>query len=253
METEALLRQAFGLNAYETRIYLSLLRKRMSAKEASEASKVPLPRTYDILKTLTQKGFANESGGVFRAVRPSVALQSRMTRLSQEFDQEQSGRDQVKQKIVAELEPIFSPSGDDFEPTMLKGIDAIAAAFIEVLRSSDEVYLLVRKGIEARGTFLSYLWKAGGERAKIRILIPRDAKVTDSEIKVATRTGLEIRRCDDIMLDVMVGGDSVILGVPAHGRDESFGAIAIWVKNESFALSIRRSVSQTWRNASLKR
>jgi sugar-specific transcriptional regulator TrmB len=249
MESESLLKQAFGLNAYETKVYLALLRKRMSAKEASEASKVPLPRTYDVLKALAQKGFANESGGVFRAVRPSVALQSRMTRLAQEFDQEQSGRDQVRQRIVAELEPVFSPTGKEFEPTMLKGIDAIAAAFIDVLRSSDEVYLLVRKGIEARGTFLSYLWKAAGKDSAIRILIPKAAKVSDSELKVARGSGLEIRRCDDVLLDVMVGGDSVILGVPAHGKDESFGAIAIWVKDDSFAHSIRKSVSQTWKKA----
>src|SRR3989338_4270502 len=52
------LRQFFGLNLYEVRIWTALLSRGMStAGELSDIGNVPRSRAYDVLETLEKKGF----------------------------------------------------------------------------------------------------------------------------------------------------------------------------------------------------
>lgn len=78
-ETIARLR-AFGLNLYESRAYLALLNARqLTAKGVGQSSLIPQSRTYDILESLTRKGFAMAtpaSPPVYVAVPPERALTS---------------------------------------------------------------------------------------------------------------------------------------------------------------------------------
>ncbi|MEK6842578.1 MAG: helix-turn-helix domain-containing protein [Nanoarchaeota archaeon] len=49
----------FGLNVYETKVWLALLKKGIaSAGEAAESSGIPRSRTYDVLESLEKMGFA---------------------------------------------------------------------------------------------------------------------------------------------------------------------------------------------------
>jgi HTH-type transcriptional regulator, sugar sensing transcriptional regulator len=51
--------QALGLNLYESRAYLALLNARqLTAKGVGRSALIPQSRTYDILESLTRKGFA---------------------------------------------------------------------------------------------------------------------------------------------------------------------------------------------------
>lgn len=53
------IRDYFGLNIYETKVWLALLGKGIaSAGEIASISKVPRSRTYDVLESLEKKGFA---------------------------------------------------------------------------------------------------------------------------------------------------------------------------------------------------
>ncbi|MDG6910601.1 MAG: hypothetical protein JRN08_09550, partial [Nitrososphaerota archaeon] len=162
MEAGRLLRDAFGLNSYEAKLYVALIGRPMRAAGAAQASGVPLSRTYDTLRSLQRKGFVTESGGEYRSIAPAIALDSRLARYGAEFESEQAGRRAAMKRITVELGPLARPSASEAEPVMLKGLDSISAAFLDVLRSSKEVYLVVRKGLKARAAFVGVLREAGG-------------------------------------------------------------------------------------------
>jgi len=69
-----------GLNLYESRAYLALLRAtRLTAKEMSRSALIPQSRTYDVLDSLTAKGFAvatPSSPRVYTPVPAAVILNS---------------------------------------------------------------------------------------------------------------------------------------------------------------------------------
>lgn len=221
----------------------------MKAADAAQSSGVPLSRTYDTLRTLQQKGFVTEADGAFRSARPSTVLGSRMARYVSEFDAEQTSRREAMKRVIAELEPRTRLAAGEGEPVMLKGLESISAAFLEVLSSSKEVYLLVRKGLEARAAFIGLLREAGKKRTAVRLLLPLDQKVARRELQEATELGLEIRRAEGILLDMMAGdGGGVIIGVPARGSGESF-AVAIWVRSRAFADSVLETLAAQWKAA----
>ena len=250
MESEGLLREAFGLNSYEAKLYVALLGQSMKATEAARASGVPLSRTYDTLRSLEKKGFVRESDGAFGSTPPSSALGSRFAKYVSDFDSEQASRKSAMGKIVGELEPLASSGKGEAEPVMLRGLDSISAAFLEVLGSSDKVFLLVRRGFKMRAAFLDLISQSGAKAAAVKLMLPVDQKVTRSELREAVNLGLDIRYSDGVLLDMMAGdGSGVIIGVPARGSDESFAAVAIWVRSRSFAASVLETLQAQWKGA----
>ena len=69
----------FGLNIYETKVWLALIAKGIaSAGEVAELSGVPRSRTYDVLESLEKQGFALVKIGKpvkYLAVRPEVIIE----------------------------------------------------------------------------------------------------------------------------------------------------------------------------------
>lgn len=242
--------KAFGLNAYEARVYIALLGARLEAKRVAEESGVPQSRVYDVLRSLGHKGFVLESGGAYSAVRPSNALAGRLRSAEAEFRREQAARGESLREVVADLEPLFSEAANP-EPTVLKGIGSIGSAFAEVLSRGGDVYLLVRRGLEAKAPFLRFLSETARPGGTVRVLVPRGARLSRADLRLVEKAGVAVRSCDGAMLDVMVGGETdVIVGVPARGVDEPFGAVAIWVRDGSFASSMRNTAEGIWRTAS---
>src|SRR3989338_11696495 len=69
----------FGLNIYETKVWLALLTKGVaSAGEIAEISDVPRSRTYDVLESLEKQGFAMQKIGKpvkYLAVKPISVIE----------------------------------------------------------------------------------------------------------------------------------------------------------------------------------
>jgi sugar-specific transcriptional regulator TrmB len=72
--------RTLGLNLYESRAYLALLNsKQLTAKEVGQSALIPQSRTYDVLESLTRKGFAlatPASPPVYVPIAPSKVLSS---------------------------------------------------------------------------------------------------------------------------------------------------------------------------------
>jgi len=248
-EADFLLRDAFGLSTYEARVYVGLLRRRMTAKEASTVASVPMPRIYDTLQKLSGKGFVKRTASGYVSVEPAVALQTRMKRFDATYSEEKSLRENAKRRILAELQPRFDRmAAETPEPVLLAGLDSIGGAFMETLQGPGDAIILVRKAMKAKAAFIGLIGSLASGRKRIRIVLPVGTKLSDDDARFAKEYALRIRYAEPSILDVMVAGDrDVILGVPTEATDEPFAAMAVWVRNTDFARSVRSSLEETWR------
>ena len=78
------IRDYFGLNLYEAKVWLALLRKGIaSAGEVATISGIPRSRTYDVLESLEKRGFAMaklEKPVKYVGVKPKMILEKMKTR-----------------------------------------------------------------------------------------------------------------------------------------------------------------------------
>ncbi len=248
---EGLLRERFGLREYEVKVYLALLKGRATLKEVAATSKVPIPRVYDTVRSLEDKGFVQRTPKGPAAEPPRIALESRFRQLEAEAEEERAMREQAKGQLIpllASLQQKGRVEGN--EVVLIRGLTTIAQHLAEFLRESKNVFLLVRKALEAKDLFLGYVESLPLHRIRVQVILPMDAKITVDERRLASRLGVELRKHENPLLDVVVADrQHVILGVPDPLSDNNRDAIAVWVRNPSFAGAMRESLNSLWRES----
>src|SRR5271157_3347949 len=104
--------QQIGLNAYEARSYLVLVgHPRFKALELAARAQVPRQKIYEVLDSLTEKGFAQvvqEKTKLFSAVEPGLAVPAYLQR--QKEDQERLLEEQTRHAhaLVSELKEAYA-------------------------------------------------------------------------------------------------------------------------------------------------
>ena len=103
----------FGLNIYETKVWLALLSKGIaSAGEIAEMSGVPRSRTYDVLESLEKNGFAMQKIGKpvkYLAVKPTSVIEKLKKNTMDEMNEKVNVLTNIKDtKEYKELELLHS-------------------------------------------------------------------------------------------------------------------------------------------------
>jgi sugar-specific transcriptional regulator TrmB len=251
-EIEGELRDKFGLNSYEARGYLALVASPMKPKDLATAASIPNPRIYDTLRALEMKGFVHKRGETYVAESPNVALKTYLLGHQMSFEKARESKEASMKRIVELLQPVLA-SRDDIseEPVLLKGIDAIAGRFFEILSTSKDVTLMVRKALKVKGVFSEYLEAFPLSGKRIRLLLPSKPPINERDARLLSRLKIETRYYDHPVLDMMVADErDVVLGVPERSNDEPFSAIALWVRNPAFAKSTRAAIDEIWEESS---
>lgn len=249
MKPEKLLVENFRLNKYEARIYVALTSGSMTPKQASEAAQVPLSRTYDTLRSLQRKGFVEERGNSFSAISTKAALGMRLRQFEEEFSKDQGARRDALDSLLNSLgtKKRTRPAMDQ-EVALLRGINAIASKFSEVIADSDDIFLVVKKSIDAKEFFKPYLEKRSSK--SVRILLPSGLSLPSSDLSFLKKMGLHVRRADNIFLDLLVADNStVIVGVPDPTSEEAYHSIAVVISSLPFAKALRNSLEEVWTRA----
>ena len=256
-EIESSLKENFKLSSYEARAYLSLLRLGgQSTKQLSSSSSVPLPRVYDTVESLMAKGFVMKKDDNFLAIPPKQALKGRTRQFEIQFSEEQKHRADAESRLIdlLELQVPSDDSGMDqglSEISVLKGFNTIANKFEELLEASKEVILVAKRAVDAKEFFIPILLQycKSGKR-RIRIVAPKNVKLTKDDLEQARIANAQIRKSDNVIFDMMITDqDDVLIGVPDPLSEDLNHSIAIWVRNASFARSTRNSVEEMWDSA----
>ncbi len=255
---EASLRENFRLSGYEARVYLALLRLgNQSPKQISSNANVPIPRVYDTLDSLMEKGFVLKSEDAYLPASPRRALHGRSMQFELAFAQEQKQRKIVEEELGRALEAgiyYHEKKSESGEISILRGFNSIANTFSELLEKSHDIFLLAKRAVEAKEIFIPILldYSSQSKEKRIKIIFPNNAKITRKDISTAKKAAVEIRKTDHILFDMMIADShDVIIGVPDPVSEEINHAIAIWVRNSSFASSTRRSIEETWKSAKI--
>jgi sugar-specific transcriptional regulator TrmB len=254
-EIESELRDKFGLNSYEARGYLALVAAPMKPKDLATAADIPMPRIYDTLRALEMKGFVHQRGEAFVAESPDVALKTYLLVHQRSFEKARESKEASMHRIVELLQPVIA-SKDELsqEPVLLRGIDAIAGRFFEILSTSSDVVLMVRKALKVKSVFSEYLEAFPLSGKRIRLLLPSKPPINERDARLLSRLKIETRFYDHPVLDMMVADElDVVLGVPERSNDEPFSAVALWVRNPAFARSTRAAIDEIWEESSRRK
>lgn len=245
-----LLKRFFGLNQYEAKAYIALLKKPMARGEISEAAGIPKPRVYDVTRSLEAKGFLRNVGGVYHAVSPEVALPARRAAFRAEFEELDAKRRRAQELLVSSLKA----QGDQApkEPTIVRGLNQIVGLLYQIIPQTSEVYLTINKALEARAVFRSVVMDAVGvgRRLKIFALLPSDAKLEEEDLELIDQLGANVRLAAGVLLDILVTDrDDVLIGLPDPASTESVPVVGAYVRDHAFATSLRETFKKAWSSA----
>lgn len=232
------LRRLLNLNSYEARVYLSLLlRGAGRPPEIARRSGVPAQRVYDVLRSLRDKGFVVEDGGVYLAVNPREALRAYASVVVAE------AMDKANQiNLLAERLSSLAVSAAKEYVRVVTGIPRSIGEALALLERCDErpvfTTLKVLDRVEELWPFLQMLLKASS--AKPLVLLPCNARLPRRVVEEAVRLGAIVKSVRCVPLDMLVACDTVIVGLPSTIEQ----VVTIVVKNELLADAMKKRISE---------
>lgn len=173
-----------GLNLYERKLWAALLSRGTStAGELSSLAKVPHSRTYDVLESLSEKGFVMIQSSKplkYVAVAPSEALERSKKKIKENADILVNRINKLQSSsALKELESLHKKGFKLVEPgeltSSLKGADALHQQLETVFKNakSNISVLTTPKGLqELEKRHYNLLKKANQRGVKIRIAAP---------------------------------------------------------------------------------
>jgi sugar-specific transcriptional regulator TrmB len=246
MDPVEILSTRFKLSRYEARAYVAVLHGSSDPKEISSRAGVPMPRIYDIMRSLESKGFIIQSDSGFQAFEPEVALDGRIAHFEEEFLKESQQMRISKDELLSRLK-IKRRSGDErHEVIQVSGLTAIANSFLDIMSRSKTVYLVVKKSLRVKDLFKSYLKEMKG-RHQLKMILTSSAELADEDKQMIERLGIRAKQFDHAVFDMMVSdaGD-VLIGVPDPVSGDPLHAVALWVKNPAFARTALQALDTLW-------
>ena len=254
------LRQFFGLNLYEVRIWTALLSRGVStAGELSDIGNVPRSRAYDILESLEKKGFIVMKLGKpirYIAVEPKEVV-DRVKKLVKEDSEIKINRlNELKETdALKELDLLFTQGIDFVEPADLSG--AIKGrhnlySHLELMIKNAEksvTIMTTNKGIIRKiDSLRPVIEKLSKNKVKIKIAAP----LTDPERLKAVKKVIkfaDVRHNEDINARFcIVDGKEIMFMVADDEQVHPSYDVGIWVNTPFFASALNSMVKSNWKN-----
>jgi len=190
VKTESIekIRDYFGLNLYETKVWLALLSKGVvSAGDVAKISKVPRSRTYDILESLEKKGFAIaklEKPVRYIGIKPKIILEKMQKDVKRQAEEKINYLSKVKEKKeFLELENIYK---NNINPVKKESIT------------------MSLKGKATISNFVKNMFK----KAKKEVIISTDVRDMKSKTKLFKKTIEELKK-SNIKIKVALSGKEI--------------------------------------------
>jgi len=250
-EAERILKEIFGLNKYETQAYLALVKGARTPKQVSKLSNVPMPRIYDILASLENKGFAIRVDDGFAPLNPETIVSMISKRLAFELE-ERINLIKKGGELLSKILGKYSLPPSEGEVIVLRGLPLIVEHFVQLLLNAHDVILLIRKAIEAKEFFITQIMKLSKEKLPhIRALLHSEVNLDKNDLELAAMLGVELRKSDDVMFDMMIVDDrTFVMGIPDPMLENlSERVVAIVIQNRVFVSALRSYIEKRWSSA----
>ncbi len=231
------LKELAGLNSYEARAYMALLRlgEAKPLKIAEEAS-IPYQRIYDILKSLGSKGFILDRNGLYLPRRPQEVFKAISMRVLIEA--------RKRAKKIEELGDILERyKAEETEEglAVIRGlVNSITIAMSEVNTCNESPSFMTYKAAEKVLDFwevfvrLIDILPAGS-----KIIMPVSVTVPEVIMEELNKRNIRLFKSPFSIMDFMVACDTTIIGLPSGKSD----VVSVMVKNKTFATAIKERLN----------
>ena len=253
------LRNLFGLNLYEVRIWTALLSRGVStAGELSDIGNVPRSRAYDVLESLERKGFVIMKLGKpikYIAVEPAEVLERVKKYLLNHATERVKRLEDLKGTDVLDELKVLHKQGIEFiEPTDLSGAirgrHNIYTHLESMVKGAQKSVTLVTtsKGIlrkvEALRDELERLKKRG---VKIRVAAPV-SKESLPALREISKVG-EVRNGNklDARFCIVDGKELMFMVLNDDDVHPTYD-VGVWVSTPYFASAMESLFDQNWRD-----
>ena len=253
------LRQFFGLNLYEVRIWTALLSRGVStAGELSDIGNVPRSRTYDVLESLEKKGFVIMKLGKpikYIAVKPDEVVERVKKYVTVHAKEKVKRLDDLKgTDVLKELNLLHKQGIEFIEPTDLSGAirgrHNLYTHLESMIKNATKSVVLVStsKGILRKIEALkSELEKLNKKGVNIRIAAPftKESKnalkdmMKIANVKSVDKLGLKARFC-------IVDGKELMFMVLDDDEVHPTYDVGIWINTPYFASALNSMFDVAW-------
>ncbi len=231
----------FGLNIYETKVWLALLGKGVaSAGEIAEISKVPRSRTYDVLETLERKGFAIVKIGKpvkYLGIKPKMILERLKNNVRRNAREEMTGLFKIKEtEEFVKLEELYkegiSPVKREDLSLALKGKANISGHLREVLRNATKEIMIctsaedIKSKIRLFKQTLTFLANSG---IKLKIALSGNETLIK---QIEKSFNMKIEKVNIDAKFFIIDRKEILFYLSKDKEEED---LAIWLNSEFFA------------------
>jgi len=251
------LRQLFGLNLYEVKIWTALLSRGVStAGELSDIGNVPRSRAYDVLESLEKKGFVTLKLGKpikYLAVEPDEVVE-RVKKYMFRHTQDKIKTLGVLRggEVLGELEFLYKQGIQFVEPTDLSG----------AIRGRPNLYTHLETLIKNAEKSVVIVTTGKGFVRKIESLKPEleklrkrnvDIKIAAGADKEASKIAKEIGKLADVrMLDninarfAIIDGKDVMFMLMDDEKVHPSYDVGVWVRTDYFGQALQQMFDSVW-------
>jgi sugar-specific transcriptional regulator TrmB len=253
------LRNLFGLNLYEVRIWTALLSRGVStAGELSDIGNVPRSRAYDVLESLERKGFVIMKLGKpikYIAVEPAEVVERVKKYLVEHANDRVKRLDDLRGTDVLDELKLLHKQGVEFiEPTDLSG----------AIRGRHNIYTHMEGMVKGAQKSVTLVTTSKGIIRKVEALKPELEKLKKKGVRIriaapATKESLpvlkEISKIAEVKhankLDArfcIVDGKDLMFMVLNDDDVHPTYDVGVWVNTPYFANAMEEMFNQHWKN-----
>lgn len=248
-------RSAFDLNEYEIKTWTALLSLNEStAGELAEISTVPRSRVYDILESLTAKGFVVKKKGTpirYRTVQPKEALTAAKKNALKKANEEAESFEKVKATSqYKELDKLYKTGSVSLKADVsgvIKGRDNINSQLISLVSGAKKSIFIAttRQGLLRKAEKLGKELKEAKKRGvSVKLAAPLNSLADlPKELSLA-----EARKtnCNDARF-VIADGKNVLLMLNSDEEVHRAYDVGIWLNSQFAAKGFEHFFENSWK------
>ena len=234
------IRDYFGLNIYETKVWLALLKKGIAtAGEVAEASGIPRSRTYDVLESLEKNGFAIaklDKPVKYIGVKPKMILEKLKNNVKKDATDKMIALSKIKDsEEFNHLEDLYhegiNPVKKEEMSLALRGKSNISNHIKEIILNTKEELIICTNVLEFASKlklFQQTFDVLKRSNIKISVALSGDDKTIR---QISEKLGIKIKKTNITSKFFLVDRKEILFYISKNSDEDS----AIWLNSEFFA------------------